>query len=185
MNALSRPAPLVLSAILMATMTLTSAPAAAQAQSSPSPFTPRLINPGFYVGVEGGLNWLLNSSNFNFDTGYAVGGVVGYDFTGPRFELEGVFRGNNGNGFRAPVGTSGTFDQLTFMVNGLYDFFPGATLTPYVGAGIGLAFVGMSWRVERQVRVNLDARYHGTTGGDLPYQNNDISTMLSVSYRLD
>ena len=40
-------------------------------------------------------------------------------------------------------------------------------------------------RVERRVRVNLDARYHGTTSGDLPYQNNDISTMLSVSYRLD
>ncbi len=205
MNALSRPAPLVLSAILMATMTLTSTPAAAQAQSSPSPFTPRLTNPGFYVGVEGGLNWLLNSDNFNFDTGYAVGGVVGYDFTGPRFELEGVFRGNNGSGFRGPFGTNGTFDQLTFMVNGLYDFLPGATLTPYVGAGIGLAFVdsgpggcslcntefayqaivGMSWRVERRVRVNLDARYHGTTSGDLPYQNNDISTMLSVSYRLD
>jgi len=73
--------------------------------------------PGVYVGVEGGLNWMFNNSfntnlgiavpgagtinlasptNGSFNTGWAVGGVIGYDFVGPRVELEGLYRQNNG-----------------------------------------------------------------------------------------
>src|SRR5580698_5854693 len=71
--------------------------------------------PGFYIGAEGGLNWMFNSSfntnlgiaalggtavsattNASFNTGWAAGGMVGYDFVGPRVELEGLFRQNNG-----------------------------------------------------------------------------------------
>jgi OmpA-OmpF porin, OOP family len=204
MNAPGRPATAVplLTAILMAAVPLTAAPAAAQTTSSPSLFTPKSASSGFYVGAEGGLNWLLNDNSSSFDTGFAVGGVVGYDFVGPRFELEGVYRGNNG---RANFANSGTFNQLAFMANGYYDFLAGATLTPYVGAGIGLAFVdgapgdgcslcntefayqaivGMGWNADSRLRINLDARYHGTTGGDLPFQNNDITTMLGVTYKL-
>ena len=54
-------------------------------------FTPQPATPGFYVGGEGGLNWLLNNNNYNMDLGFAAGGFVGYDFVGPRIELEGVF----------------------------------------------------------------------------------------------
>ena len=61
-------------------------PAMAQAQSM---WAPGPANPGFYIGAEGGGNWLLNSNNYNMDIGYAVGGVMGYDFVGPRLELEG------------------------------------------------------------------------------------------------
>ena len=61
---------------------------------------------GFYVGVEGGVNWLVNSG-YNMNTGWAAGGVVGYDFVGPRFEIEGVFRSNYGTGASTP-GTSAT-----------------------------------------------------------------------------
>jgi len=185
---------------LVAVMGLAPAPAAAQTQSSASLFAPRPSNPGFYAGVEGGLNWLLNDgSGSSFDTGFAVGGVVGFDFVGPRVELEGAYRGNNGSSF----GNSGTFNQLAFMVNGYYDFLPGAILTPYVGAGVGMAFVdsglnscslcstefayqgivGIGWNTDSRLRINLDARYHGTTSGDLPYQNNDITTMLGVTYK--
>jgi len=127
---------------------------------------------------------------------------VGYDFTGPRFELEGVFRGNNGSAF-ASFGTNGTFDQLTFMVNGLYDFLPGATLTPYVGAAsaslsstavrglLGVqhefayqAIVGMSWRVERRCgSISMPVTtYHHRRPAVIRTTNQH---MLSVSYRLD
>ena len=57
-------------------------------------FTPQPATPGFYVGGEGGLNWLLNSGSNQFNTGYAVGGKVGYDFVGPRIELEALYRNN-------------------------------------------------------------------------------------------
>ena len=186
---------------LMAVVGMAAVPAAAQAQSSGSLFALRPSNPSFYVGAEGGLNWLLNDNAHSFDTGFAAGGVAGYDFVGLRLELEAVYRGNNG---RSGFGNSGTFNQLAVMANGYYDFLPGAILTPYVGAGLGMAFVdsslngcslcstefayqgivGIGWNVDSRLRINLDGRYHGTTGGDLPFQNNDITTMLSVSYKL-
>ena len=169
-------------------------------------FTPGPSNPGFYVGIEGGGNWLLNSSNYNMDIGYAAGGVMGYDFVGPRLELEGVFRSNNGRG-TANFGNvfsnvNGRIEQLSVMANLLYDFMPGATITPYVGAGAGIAFanasingcslcstqfayqgiVGLGWNVDQNFRVNLDGRYYGTTNPGA-YQNNNITAMLGISYK--
>jgi OmpA-OmpF porin, OOP family len=178
-------------------------PTALQAQSM---FTPGTSNPGTYIGIEGGGNWLLNSNNYNMDIGYAAGGVVGYDFVGPRLELEGVFRSNNGRG-TANFGNvfsnvSGRIEQLAVMANLLYDFAPGATITPYVGAGAGIAFadaaingcslcstqfayqgiVGIGWNVDQNFRINLDGRYYGTTSPGA-YQNNNISAMLSLTYK--
>jgi OOP family OmpA-OmpF porin len=192
--------------ILMAAVALTALPVIAQAQSLFTPTNQPL--PGFYVGPEGGLNWLLNSGNNTMDLGYAVGGVVGYDFVGPRVELEGVYRSNNGHG-TANFGnifsnTSGRINQLSAMVNVLYDFIPGATITPYIGAGAGIAFadssingcslcstqfayqgiIGVGWNINQNFRVNLDGRYYGTTnGGGLQYQNNNITAMLGVTYK--
>ena len=80
---------------LMAAAAFVALPVMAQAQTPSS---------GFYIGAEGGLNWLLNTNvttntsnggNLNTvavtpQTGFAVGGVIGYDFVGPRVEVEGV-----------------------------------------------------------------------------------------------
>ena len=83
---------------LMAAAALVALPVMAQAQSP---------SPGVYIGAEGGVNWLLNfnatsqiAPNFTAvsvtpQTGWAVGGVIGYDFVGPRVELEGVYRENH------------------------------------------------------------------------------------------
>ena len=103
--------------VLLATVALIALPVGAQAQSLQSMFTPRQTDPGFYLGVEGGLNWLINSGNYDMDTGFAVGGVVGYDFVGPRVELEGVYRSNTARG-TANFGnvfsnTSGDLDQFS------------------------------------------------------------------------
>ncbi|MEA2813597.1 MAG: hypothetical protein QOI93_1294, partial [Rhodospirillaceae bacterium] len=82
--------------LLAATAALIALPVVAQAQTQP--------NPGFYIGGEGGLNWMFNTTanvpgfggaaNIYPATGWAAGGMVGYDFVGPRVELEGVFRQN-------------------------------------------------------------------------------------------
>ena len=73
-------------------------PAAGQAQS--------LQYPGFYISAEGGVNWMFNTAmnmsniggvvNVYPTTGWVVGGSIGYDLVGPRFEVEGVYRSNNG-----------------------------------------------------------------------------------------
>ncbi|HEY4165155.1 MAG TPA: OmpA family protein [Reyranella sp.] len=141
-------------------------PFGAQAQSTP----------GVYVGVEGGANWMFNSSfNTNlgisvlggtttlstpttasFNTGWAVGGMVGYDFVGPRVELEGLFRQNTGTlsaalpGLGLGLGGSGggngnlTVNQTTVMANAYYDFWADQAFTPYIGAGVGVAFVNVT-----------------------------------------
>ena len=178
------------------------APIAASAQQAGS----SLQGTGFYVGLESGLNWLLNSNGNSNQTGYAVGGVAGYDFFGPRVELEVMYRNNAGNGpapFSANGWATGQTKQLSTMVNGLYDFRPGAIITPYAGAGIGIAFadpslgsgcsmcstnfayqgiVGVGYNASPSMRVNLDARYYGTTNPGT-YTNNDITVMLGATYR--
>ena len=188
---------------LLVAASLLVVPAAAQSQSL---FDGGPSNPGVYIGAQGGLNWLLNSNNYNMDLGYAVGGVIGYDFVGPRVELEGMFRSNNGTG-TANFGNifsnvRGRIEQLSVMANLLYDFAPGATITPYIGAGAGIAFadayingcslcstqfayqgiIGVGWNVDQNFRINLDGRYYGTTNPP-GYQNNNITVMLGLSYK--
>ena len=207
--------------IVVAIAIVTSAwPLAGHAQTSP----------GFYVGAEGGLNWLLNNSDFQMDTGFAAGGFVGYDFVGPRLELEGVYRSNVGHGSFTTNGvpsstvctaptfislpsvcteipgtpgsvhnTSGVIPQVAIMLNGFYDFLPGATLTPFIGAGVGIALedgtsqlsstqfayqaiIGVTWNITPQIRLSLDGRYFGTTNPGA-YTDNNITTMLSISYK--
>jgi OOP family OmpA-OmpF porin len=179
--------------------------AAANAQSM---FAPGTAYPGLYIGAEGGANWLLNNNSYQMDTGYAVGGKIGYDFVGPRIELEGLYRNNRGNGVvqygNGTFGyTSGQINQISAMANVLYDFAPGATITPYIGAGAGIAFVdpslssgctmcstqfayqgilGVGYNVAPGWRIDLDGRYYGTTNPG-QYTNNNISVMLGLTYK--
>ncbi len=152
--------------------------------------------PGFYISAEGGVNWMLNTTvNFpNFggginvqpNTGFAAGGSIGYDFVGPRVEIEGVYRSNYGTLSAAPVGlgTAGfNSQQVAIMGNLFYDFNAGGTIVPYIGAGAGVAFVnasagggstsstnfayqgivGVGYNIDPTFRINLDGRYYGTT----------------------
>ena len=56
---------------LLAAAALVALPLVAQAQTA---------QPGFYIGAEGGLNWLLNttilSTSVSPQTGFAAGGVI-------------------------------------------------------------------------------------------------------------
>ena len=185
---------------LMAAAALVALPVMAQAQTPTS---------GFYIGAEGGLNWLLNTTIANQSvspqTGWAAGGKVGYDFVGPRVELEGIYRSNNtGNAFfSGNRGFVSQINQVSAMANLLYDFAPGSTITPYVGAGAGVAFVdgdgslsstqfayqgiiGLGWNVDSNFRVDLDGRYYGTsnpTVAGTTWTNNNFSVMLGLTLK--
>ncbi|MBI2735836.1 MAG: outer membrane beta-barrel protein [Rhodospirillales bacterium] len=171
---------------------LAAAPFAAQAQT---PLQPG----GFYIGVEGGANWMFNTSftstltvppfgsastnsNLSFNTGWLAGGTVGYDFVGPRVEVEGVYRENTGTltvgGFGGSAGA--TFNQISVMGNIYYDFLAGSAIVPYVGAGAGVAFLnlgalgntqqstqfayqamlGVGYNIDSTFRLNLEGRYY-------------------------
>ncbi len=183
---------------LLAAVAFVALPVMAQAQT---------VAPGFYIGAEGGLNWLLNTTILNQgvspQTGFAVGGVIGYDFVGPRVELEGVYRYNQHNTGFPGRAVSNQVGQLGILANLLYDFSPASTITPYVGAGAGVAFVdgdsslgstqfayqgivGLGWNVDTNFRINLDGRYYGTSNpsvGGSTWSNNNFSVMLGLQIK--
>ena len=188
---------------LLAAAAMVALPVMAQAQTAA---------PGFYIGAEGGLNWLLNTTiggtTVTPQTGWAAGGMIGYDFVGPRVEVEGIYRQNQtyAGGFTGTA-INNQISQLGIMANLLYDFAPASTITPYVGAGAGIAFVdsnsslgstqfayqgiiGLGWNVDTNFRVNLDGRYYGTSnpsvtvnGFNSTWSNNNFSVMLGLVFK--
>src|SRR5271155_3859797 len=87
---------------LLGAVALLALPLAANAQSM---FATGPSSPGVYIGAEGGLNWLLNNNNSGYSAtnsflgaGYAIGGKAGYDFVGPRIELEALYHNNSESG---------------------------------------------------------------------------------------
>ena len=171
---------------------LIAAPLAAQAQN---------LSPGFYVGVEGGLNFIHNlnpaiaGATNSPRVGWMVGGVVGYDFVGPRVELEIPYRRNN---VATNYGLTNV-QSIAAMVNVLYDFFPQSIVSPHLGAGVGIARVtasqtefayqgiaGLSAVFNDSIRVSLDYKFFGTTnpsfaGASYRYLNH--SAMLTLAYK--
>lgn len=107
---------------------------------------------GAYISLGAGWNVLLDSdtrspvgvtNEIDFDDGFAGTGAVGYATgTGWRGELEVGYRDNDvdaisGVGAAAPF--TGDFSTWSIMGNLLYDFNTGWALTPYLGAGVGMA----------------------------------------------
>jgi outer membrane protein OmpA-like peptidoglycan-associated protein len=165
--------------------------------------------PGFYVGAGGGGAWQIGSTpNASTSTGWAVGGVAGYDFVGPRAELN-VGYGQIPTSANIPGSAiNGKVGTLSAMANLLYDFWPASTITPYIGAGLGVAFIdsnqslgstqfayqgmlGVAYNVTDQFRFSVEGRYFGTTNpgvnvpglGFVTYSNNVIMALAGVTYK--
>jgi len=156
--------------------------------------------PGFYVGAGVGGAWFLTQTttiggDFNSTTGLIADLVAGYDFVGPRFEVE------LGYGFIPFTATlantaarsnfTGVGHQVHLMATALYDFMPASTITPYIGAGAGIAFVdsnaplantqfayegivGVAYNIDSQWRMALEGRYVGTTSPSFVVNNVSI-----------
>ena len=172
--------------------------------------------PGFYIGAGVGAAWYLTSTtsvggSFSSTTGLLADVVAGYDFVGPRVELEVGFGfipfTANLAGTAAASNFSGNAHQLHVMGKVLYDFFPASTITPYIGAGAGVAFVdgnaflqntlfayegilGLGYNIDSQWRVALEGRYVGTTnasvvinGVNVGVNNSNIVAMVYGQYK--
>ena len=193
---------------LLAAAAILALPAAANAQSLFDSAGPTY--PGVYIGAEGGLNWLLNNNSYTDE----------HRLGRRRQDRLRLRRSAHRDG--RPVPSATTAAALSTIPNGsfafvqrphqpglgdgatlLYDFFPGATITPYVGAGAGVAFVDPSirglhdlqhavrlpghhrHRLQRGARAgasDLDGRYYGTTNPG-QYTNNNLSVMLGLTYK--
>ena len=171
---------------------------------------------GFYIGAGAGGVWYLTSTtsvggSFSSTTGLLADVVAGYDFVGPRVELEVGFGfipfTANLAGTAAQSNFSGIAHQLHVMGKVLYDFIPASTITPYIGAGAGIAFVdsnaflgntvfayegivGLGYNIDSQWRVALEGRYVGTTNANVvinsvnvAVNNSNIVAMLYGQYK--
>lgn len=132
---------------------------------------------GWYLSLSGGANWLDDNDfavsngvdtltvNTESDTGWFVGGAVGYSLSqlvtpGLRVEVEVGYRDNSVDGdwvsTTGVVSDSGLLEydhtSLSVMANAWYDFDVGG-VRPYVGGGVGWA------------DVEVDGNF---LGGDVP-----------------
>jgi outer membrane protein OmpA-like peptidoglycan-associated protein len=207
-------------ALLAATL-LTAVSGAALAQGNQHP-------KGFYVGgalganITGDLDAKINSTslgvnnnNLTFDmkTGYAVLGAVGYAYgNGLRTEIEPGYRRNSIDGVSgaaAAANLSGKLDNLSVMLNAIYDINIGSALVPYLGAGLGTSRVngkvdgegdskwklayqgiaGVAYSLNNQVKLDLGYRYFATPDvkvgadvGTIEYENTNHSVLLGLRY---
>jgi OmpA-OmpF porin, OOP family len=201
--------------MLLTTVALLALPTAGHAQT---PLQPG----GFYIAAEGGANWMFNtsptstftfagpssfgnfssSSNATFNTGFVVGGALGYDFIGLRVEAEGVYRENTGTLAVGGFSAGFNFNEVSIMGNAYYDFLAGSAIVPYIGAGAGVGFInagalgatrqstqfayqailGVGWNIDSTFRLNLEGRYYGTTAPNFSNQGSLGNTQYNLTY---
>jgi outer membrane protein OmpA-like peptidoglycan-associated protein len=179
-------------------------PLAAQAQIVPYP--------GIYVGIEGGAVFPFSGTSSGGTSltpgvGYTVGGKIGYDFVGPRVEIEGTYGWVPTNVFVPGTALTNKISALNALINVYYDFMPASVITPYIGAGAGIslqdgngsfsntlfayqAILGVAWNASDALRLTLEARYAGATQGNVTFNgvnstfpNNAIVAMAGISYK--
>lgn len=107
---------------------------------------------GIYIGGGAGYGFTMDTGvqgggrddDTEFDGGLAGIGSVGYGFgNGLRAELELGYRENDVDSI-AGVNGAGDVEALSAMANVAYDIDLGGRVTPYVGAGVGLANIDAS-----------------------------------------
>jgi OmpA-OmpF porin, OOP family len=155
-----------------------------------------------YLGGEAGWNVLENQTDKapgfapvhkRFDSGFAGGARIGYEWGPWRFEEEYAYRSNDLSGLSIggakAAGVTGSRQANAFMSNVLYDINLGWPVTPHVGGGIGAVDVidraraagigtvshgedwefgyqaigGVRYAVTPNVALDLDYRYLATT----------------------
>ncbi len=177
---------------------------------------------GFYVGIGGGINHAQDSdveigvgggsfkiNNVDSRLGWAGNAFVGYNFGGPRLELELAYRNNKVKKGELPGGGNQRVQSGALMANFIYEFFSDSVVSPYIGAGAGAAYVwgrglmddgdvafayqgiaGLNVKVTPNVVLSADYRYFRTA--DPKFKENGVSAdfdyvnhtgMVGVAYR--
>jgi opacity protein-like surface antigen len=115
---------------------------------------------GPYLSLRGGVNFLQNTdmtiriagvgsldADLFYETGWLAGGAGGYAWdNGFAIEGEFTFRQNGVDRetlMGGAIGLDGYERSYAVMINGYYRFDTGTLVTPYLGAGIGNAFLNI------------------------------------------
>jgi len=156
--------------------------------------------PGYYVSGEGGVSLLpdlhvndtlVGKHSDSFGTGFAAGGAVGYDTgEGVRVELNSLYQHSDAGRLNGtPV--NGHLTSTSVMANATYDLLPSATLTPYVGAGLGIQNVGgtigtltgRDWKPAYQAEAGLrtEVSDHVSSFGEYRFSQSGSVTLADAT----
>jgi OOP family OmpA-OmpF porin len=163
---------------------------------------PVAANAQWYVGADAGTNYMQDpgsSVGADSDWGWVGLAQVGYSFGGPKVEFEGGYRAND------------SIDSWSTMINGIYEFMPNSKWHPFLGAGIGWAWldgdfagnnarnsdnsfayqgiagvaydVDTNWALKAQYRyfASLDADVGDSAAGESDYDNHSI--LVGFTYK--
>jgi len=121
------------------------------------------------------------SAELSYDTGYTVGGAVGYMMEKFRVEGELSYQKNDIDSLSAygqSESLNGDISAFTFLANGYFDFATGGPLTPYITAGIGYSKVEVDFEGETED----DNLFTYQIGVGVGYAMSDATT-LDLRYR--
>lgn len=125
--------------------------------------------------------------NWDSDDGWLGAVAVGYDWSGMgvdmRTELEYTYYGSdhdfdaqNATSSGSTATVSGSIDNIqTLMLNAYYDFDTGTAWTPYVGAGLGMAFISAdldfssNWRNAPEDKSFTETNFAWQVGAGIAY----------------
>ncbi len=168
--------------------------------------SPAYAQSKWYIGGGAGGTFLMDSelddptgilaaigTETSFDTGYYVGGTVGYAWANNNndtvFRLEGElsYRQNDFDQFTVlgfDFDMDGDTSALGLMVNGFYDIGTGTSWKPYLGGGIGLALVSINDATVVGIPLadDDDTVFAYQLGAGLGYEVNPNLT-ISLDYR--
>jgi outer membrane protein OmpA-like peptidoglycan-associated protein len=147
---------------------------------------------GYTINPDVGLDdEVFGHGDFSFDNGWVAGAAVGYDWGRGRLEFEGAYRDNSfdtvsldNNPFPPPAGRvsadiDGDTHVISGMINALYDFENTSIVTPYVGFGMGAAYLDVSISGESDTDTVL--AYQGIVGTKVSITEN-LSGVVDYRY---
>lgn len=183
--------------------------------------SPALAEHHNYIGIQGGItspgdpdDFSRNgiTATYSADTGYNVGLIVGRSYDGVRGELEFTHRASDTNltisdGIDTDQGNT-KYSAQSIMANGYLDFDRGHSITPYIGAGLGVVraesdsfettnfigtnaidtslayqvMLGANMSLSETASLNVGARYMGADNDVLPNANYELITGLSYHF---
>jgi len=109
---------------------------------------------GPYAGISGNAVFVsdidIDNIELQFDSGFGIGLIGGYDFGRYRVEGELTYRKNDVDQIEIESQSAGSIDAdgdistTSFMVNGYLDYENKTPITPYVGLGLGISIISFN-----------------------------------------